>query len=247
MGKTGPKRTDSPSQKLEIGYVYGYRSYDTRSNLKYNSEGNVVYHTAACGIILNKLKNSQIINTEHNDDITCLDLNVKKNLVVTGEMGKNPIVTVWDALTGKTIQVFSHPKLIKSIAAVAISPSGKYVAAVSMCDDHDIFVFDIPSKSLVAFGKGPKSVVYHIKFNAEENTVIMACDKQVAFASFSKGQLGCKKGVFGKAPVAQCYSVAVGKNGDCLISQQNGILTLWKGNSCTKVFKDHTKTVYAVC
>lgn len=172
---------------------------------------------------------------------------MKKNLVATGEMGKNPIIAVWDALTAKTIHVFTHKQLIRSIAAVAISPSGKYVAAVSMCDDHDIFVFDITSKSLVAFGKGPKNVVFHIKFNAEEDTVILACDKQVAFANFSKGQLTCKKGVFGKAPVTQCYSVAVGKNGDCLISQQNGLLTLWKGNSCTKVFKEHTKTVYAVC
>lgn len=62
-GQTIIKRSQTPSQTLDINYVYGYRSYDTRSNLKYNSNSDVVYHTAACGIILNKLKNSQKINT----------------------------------------------------------------------------------------------------------------------------------------------------------------------------------------
>ena len=33
------KRDNTPSQRLDINYVYGYRCYDTRSNLKYNSNG----------------------------------------------------------------------------------------------------------------------------------------------------------------------------------------------------------------
>ena len=78
------KRTSAPNQKLDIEYIYGYRSYDTRSNLRYNRNNEVIYHTAACGIILNKLKKTQKFNTEHNDDITCLDINSKKGLVATG-------------------------------------------------------------------------------------------------------------------------------------------------------------------
>jgi len=29
----------TPNMNLDIGYVYGYRSYDTRDNLRYNSQG----------------------------------------------------------------------------------------------------------------------------------------------------------------------------------------------------------------
>lgn len=61
--KDVPKRINPPNQKLEINYVYGYRSYDTRSNLKYNINSEIVYHTAGCGIVLNKLKNTQKVNT----------------------------------------------------------------------------------------------------------------------------------------------------------------------------------------
>jgi microtubule-associated protein-like 6 len=73
-----------PNVNLDIAYVYGYRSYDTRDNLRYNGQGDIVYHTAGCGIILNKAKNSMKINTTHNDDITCLDINVSKGIVATG-------------------------------------------------------------------------------------------------------------------------------------------------------------------
>jgi hypothetical protein len=79
--------------------VYGYRSYDTRDNLRYNSNGDIVYHTAGCGIVLNKVKNTMKVITEHNDDITCLDINLNKNIVVTGEMGRRPSLVVWDSNT----------------------------------------------------------------------------------------------------------------------------------------------------
>lgn len=64
-----------PTANLEIQYVYGYRCYDTRDNLRYNTNGEVVYHTGGCGIVLNKVKNTMRVTTEHNNDVTCLDLN----------------------------------------------------------------------------------------------------------------------------------------------------------------------------
>lgn len=74
----------TPNIDLEISYVYGYRSYDTRDNLRYNSQGEIVYHTAGCGIVLNKAKNTMRVNTTHNDDITCLDANPARGIVATG-------------------------------------------------------------------------------------------------------------------------------------------------------------------
>lgn len=37
------------------------------------------------------------VNTAHNDDITCLDLNLAKGLVATAEMGRWPSLVIWDA------------------------------------------------------------------------------------------------------------------------------------------------------
>lgn len=65
----------------------------------------------------------------------------------------------------------------KSIANVAISKSGRYVAASSMSDTHDIAVYDLTKNAMVAFGQGPKSVIYAIKFTANEEELVCACQK----------------------------------------------------------------------
>lgn len=158
----------APNVNLDIQYVYGYRSYDTRDNLRYSPNGDIVYHTAGCGISLNKNKNTMKVTTAHNDDITCLDLNMSQNIVATGEMGRHPSLIVWDPATMETKAVFKG-NLEKNIGAVAISKSGKYVAATSESDYHEIAVYDIAKNSLVAFGKGPRSVVYSIKFTKNED------------------------------------------------------------------------------
>lgn len=50
-------------------------------------------------------------------------------------MGKKPAIVIWDANTAETKAVFQN-KLEDSIACIAISPSGKYVAASSMSVNH---------------------------------------------------------------------------------------------------------------
>jgi hypothetical protein len=84
-----------PSQNLTLEYVYGFRSYDGRNNLKYNSKGKVVYHAGALGIVLDQKENRQDFMMSHTDDVTCLDIN--KDQVVTGELGLTPIVVVWNS------------------------------------------------------------------------------------------------------------------------------------------------------
>lgn len=64
-----------PNQTLELSYVFGYRSFDCRNNVRFDSKGRIVYHQAAIGIVLDHEKNDQSFLIEHNDDITCLDVN----------------------------------------------------------------------------------------------------------------------------------------------------------------------------
>lgn len=50
-------------------------------------------------------------------------------------MGRKPSLIVWDWNTMENKAIFKN-KIEKSIACVAISKSGKYVAATSMNDNH---------------------------------------------------------------------------------------------------------------
>lgn len=50
---------DKPDQTYCLEYVYGYRCQDSRQNVYYNADGNIVYITASLGVILNKADNTQ--------------------------------------------------------------------------------------------------------------------------------------------------------------------------------------------
>jgi hypothetical protein len=91
-----------PDVTYKLEYCYGYRTQDSRQNLYYNSDGNIVFMSACLGIILDKTNNTQTffgadeVNNEskqtasdqngHTNDITCLKINSlgSRKYAVTG-------------------------------------------------------------------------------------------------------------------------------------------------------------------
>lgn len=44
----------APDGNLQLKYAHGFRSFDTRGNLKYTANGEVAFTTAALGVVLDK-------------------------------------------------------------------------------------------------------------------------------------------------------------------------------------------------
>ena len=116
--------TNPPDAVLELEHVYGFRAHDVRNNVKYNLNGELVYHTAAVGIVLEQKKNVQSFFLEHNDDILCIDC--FENLAVTGQIGVTPTICVWDTKTMVT-KVVLKGILQKGVGQVCFSNDGKKV------------------------------------------------------------------------------------------------------------------------
>jgi len=86
-----PVDFSKPDVDYQIEYVYGYRCQDSRQNVYFNPEGNIIYPTACLGVILDKASNTQTFfgggsvenkskqvasdNLHHNNDIMCLKVN----------------------------------------------------------------------------------------------------------------------------------------------------------------------------
>lgn len=86
-----PVDMSEPDAEYELEYVYGYRCEDSRQNVYYNKDGNLVYMTACLGVILDKASNTQTFfgggqvenkskqvasdKYHHNNDIMCLNVN----------------------------------------------------------------------------------------------------------------------------------------------------------------------------
>lgn len=79
---------EPPKEGMKLKYVFGYRAFDTRMNVKYSKEGKIVYHTAALGLVLDKNSNEQTFFTNHDEDMVCLAMHPSLNIVATGQMAK---------------------------------------------------------------------------------------------------------------------------------------------------------------
>jgi WD40 repeat protein len=164
------------------------------------STGEIVYHTAAVGIVFNKESRSQRFFMEHVDDIISMDIHNEKKIFATGEIGPYPLIAVWDAETMQCLSRFTSP-LTKGINQLAFSRNGKYLVASAADDEHCIAVFDwskggldtvsdnkfrkarggVGASGIVATGKGPRSNILHLCFNEKGDTIAAMCVKVYMF------------------------------------------------------------------
>ena len=82
-----------------------YRGYDCRNNLYYLTNGDVVYHIAALGIVYSTTTHKQKYYRGHSDDILCLALHPTRDFVATGQVGRDPPIHIWNAVTMEPISV----------------------------------------------------------------------------------------------------------------------------------------------
>lgn len=199
-----------PNQTLELSYVFGYRSFDCRNNVKFDSKGRIVYHQAAIGIVLDHEKNEQSFLIQHNDDITCVDVN--EDMVVTGQTGANPSLIVWETnkKEDKLIKKMVITDELKSgISCVCFSQTKARLAAICNDENHRLVIYDCAKlqkkqidptffdRGIVASGNTSTNIPFDLKFDATEKILVLATLRQLLFVSFEKGVLNANRGTFG--------------------------------------------------
>lgn len=113
--------------------------------MKFDAKGNVVYHQAAVGIVMDPKKNTQKFITEHNDDISCLD--VVENCAVSGQVGSQPTIIMWETVDQNEDGVLNKNFIVSdelkdSVGNVSLSHSKNLMAAI--CNDlgHTLVIYD---------------------------------------------------------------------------------------------------------
>ena len=252
--KPSKSEANSPDACLQLEYVHGYRCHDVRNNLRYSSTGEVVYHTAAVGIVLNQASNTQKHFLSHTDDITAFDISPDGRLAVTGEVGKAPVMHVWDTSSMESIRSFKGI-FKRGITNVAFSPCGNKVAGLGADDDHCLAVYDVNNPGtkagvmqyLVATGKGGKDTFLDIKFHPSNSDVLVMCGVKVfAIATIKGGALTVKKGTgWGKTPLTQLQALScIGFLGDLPVTGAfNGAVFSWENGVLKEAVKVHESSI----
>ena len=78
-------------------------------NLFYTKAGDVVYYTAAVGIVYDDDNNRQKFFLRHDNDVQCLTIHPDRDTIATGQIGKEPTVWIWSAQTRQGPQEIEEP------------------------------------------------------------------------------------------------------------------------------------------
>ncbi|XP_046338524.1 echinoderm microtubule-associated protein-like 6 isoform X1 [Haliotis rufescens] len=246
--KPGDKRSSGPTDSLRLEFVHGYRGYDCRNNLFYTQNGEIVYHVASVGIVYNKEKHTQRFYTQHTDDILCLCIHPIKDLVATGQVGREPSIHVWDAETLKTGSILKgHHQ--RGICAVDFSGDGKKLVSVGLDDNHSVVVWDWKKGEKLATTRGHKDKIFVVKWNPFENSKLVTVGvKHIKFWSQTGGGFTSNRGTVGKvAKLCDMLCVAYGKTADvCFSGGSDGNVFIWSGITLQKTVKAHEGPVFAM-
>ena len=218
-----------PKVSPVLDYVFGVREKDVRNNVRYTSKGQIAYHTAAVGIVLNAEKNTQSFFNKHTDDIIAMDVSLDGTKAVTGEIGPKPWIYVWDCETKEIKNKWNGP-LLKGITCIAFNPSATKVAAVSLnqADQYPYAVFDCTGGgSLVFSDKSGPTLILELKWGSETEFVGVGSK---AFICWSVNGKAVTKGAgtFGKVTNKLCSVTAFGP--DYVCGAADGFVCVFKGS-----------------
>lgn len=76
----------APDNNLTLKWAHGFRSFDTRGNLKYAADGSIVFTTAGVGVVQDLNANTQEFFNVHHEDIVAMAMHPSGDIVATGQM-----------------------------------------------------------------------------------------------------------------------------------------------------------------
>ncbi|EGW07847.1 Echinoderm microtubule-associated protein-like 6 [Cricetulus griseus] len=241
-------------EELALDHVFGYRGFDCRNNLHYLNDGaDIIFHTAAAGVVQNLSTGSQSFYLEHTDDILCLTVNQHpkyRNVVATSQIGTTPSIHIWDAMTKHTLSMLRcfHSK---GVNYVNFSATGKLLVSVGVDPEHTITVWRWQEGTKVASRGGHLERIFVVEFRPDSDTQFVSVGvKHMKFWTLAGSALLYKKGVIGSMEAAKMQtmlSVAFGANNLTFTGAINGDVYVWKEHFLIRlVAKAHTGPVFTM-
>ena len=239
---------------LQLQHVFGYRGYDARHNIHFlDGDTDIVYHAAGIGIITNLESKVQRFYTEHTDDILCLSVNKHpkfKNVVATGQLGKQAQILVWNAETMETLSILQGFHL-NGVCTVNFSSSGKLLVSAGLDDLHSMAIWAWCDGSRLATVQNTALRVLHCEFRPDSDSQLVSVgQKHVNFWTLAGTDIVSRKV---KVPeslgvkMQTMLSIAFSTSGITYTGAISGDVFVWQDSRLTRVITNcHTGPVFAL-
>ena len=239
-----------PTKGYVLDHCYGFAGCQQKAVCYFGKDKNeIVFPAAALGVVqdVNTRKQKFFGGVEkdkdadkyqkdwpfHQDDVTALDVagGEMRNIVASGECGKESTVHVWDISTMTSIASFSLGPTAKGVAALSISPCQRYVAAVDSSNDHTMYIFNVQRKKLLLSLSAGSDAINNIQWSKKPNDLkfVAVTSRALQFwnpADASKKLF--KNGTFGsKFQQTKFLCAAFDEDGICYSGGANGGVHVW--------------------
>jgi microtubule-associated protein-like 6 len=246
-----------PTAHLELEWAHGFRGHDTRQCAVYNKHGNMVWITAAIGVVYDKATQTQRFFMGHEQDILCMAISPADGVTVaTGQSTGNkshrqkpdPKIMVWNSEDCSTLAELTGAHA-RGIQALAFSPSGKKLASVGMDDQNSVVVWDWgagkPVGPSVKSGGSPVLMVSFDRVN--DNSFFSVGPKSnYAWTLSPGGKISKKSASFGRKFKSQTMLAVAPHRGGFITGAYQGELYGWTGTSASSAKPGHQGAVYAL-
>ena len=240
-----PVKATPPNGSLSVDWIYGYQSEKSRSNVRYNYEGNVVYHISKYAIVYNFAAHTQKIFTGHIDEITCLAMHPEGKLCATGDIGPKPRLIVWHTHT-REIVFLSRTFHRNGVSHAAFSIDGKLLAAVGNDSNHSLSVHRWADNIILFTSRVDRGQCLCLAF-LQDSTVAIGGDTFLFLWTQSAEGYEKRKANYSSLTPEQPITCIVAVNGasrdSAIAGTAGGKLSLWVDRNCVSHLRAHTGTV----
>ena len=245
---TVQKRGHAPKNSLELAWCAGYRGHDCRDNVQFTSQGEVVFHSAALGIVLNRETGQQRFYNCHTDDIISLTIHPSKDICATGQVDRDPAIHVWDIQEMKTISIFQgvHER---GVCALEFTNDGKRLLSVGLEDNHQVAVWDWRRGECISKVNGSKDKVFCVISDPlDASRFVTTGVKHIKFWRIVGATSEGKRGICGdKGETTSHLCGAFGKEENRFYSgTSNGKIYVWIGTNLNNTVDAHSGPCFTI-
>ncbi|XP_072318016.1 echinoderm microtubule-associated protein-like 6, partial [Eucyclogobius newberryi] len=187
----------APRGRLRLEWVYGYRGHQCRNNLFYSAAKELVYFTAAVGVVYNPRDHAQRFYHGHSDDIISLTLHPDRVLVASGQVGPEPFICVWDSYSTSTVSILQEQHS-HGVSGLGFSADGQRLVSVGLDQKNTVCVWDWRRGRVLASASGHSDRIFDVSFDPLHPDRLVTCGvKHIKFWTMCGTLLAFRRGVFG--------------------------------------------------
>lgn len=258
--------SEPPSRHLQLEWVHGYRAFDSRSNLVYNAQGDIIYPVAGLCVVYSPRLRRQRHFFGHDDDVRCLTQHpLDKNLLASGQNGGikdgqrlPPSICVWDSSSSDLSRSYTLKCTLtdKAIRTLAFSGGeGRYLATVSDDEHYSLKIWDWKKRMLMTAAKSDTRdhPIFMVRGNPKDDAEFVTVGKNhVLFWYFDGHVLKNRRGVIGglggtsssssssskvaNVTMPSFYSITFSEKGYACLGCENGSIYVFVNGKAARTF-----------